>query len=72
MTDQMGGKSRYATNNAPAVPTIVIGSADVMVSKVEEAIGFAASITFVVCFAASATVCNQNHCMSFTDTTIFK
>lgn len=36
-------------NNAPAVPTITTGSADEMFSKVDEAIGLASSITFVVC-----------------------
>jgi len=41
MTDQMGGKRRYATNNAPAVPTITVGSAVEIVSTVDEAIGFA-------------------------------
>lgn len=46
-------------NNAPAVPTITTGSADEIVSTVDEAIGLASSMTFVVCFAASATVCNQ-------------
>lgn len=61
MKDQMGGMRRYATNNAPPVATIVNGSADVMVSIVEEAIGLATSITFVVCFAA---VCNQNRCFT--------
>lgn len=70
MTDQMGGKRRYATNTAPPVAAIVIGSADVMVSKAEEAIGLAASITLVLCFATSAAVCNQNCYMSFTVTTI--
>lgn len=59
MTDQMGGRRRYTRNNAPAVPTITIGSDDEMVSTVEEAIGLASSITFVVFCAASATVCKQ-------------
>lgn len=59
MTDQMGGRRRYARNSAPAVPTITTGSADEMVSTVEEAIGFASSIILVVCCAASVTVCKQ-------------
>lgn len=59
MTDHMGGKSRYARKIAPALPTITTGSADIMVSTVEEAAGFTSSITLVVCCAASATVCVQ-------------
>lgn len=59
MADQMGGRRRYTRNNAPAVPTITMGSDDEMVSIVEEAIGLASSITFVVFCAASATVCKQ-------------
>lgn len=56
MADQMGGRRKYARNNAPAVPTITTGSAEEMVSTVDEAIGFATSITFVVCCAAPAIV----------------
>lgn len=58
MADQMGGRRRYETNNAPAVPTITVGSADEMASTVDEAIGVA---TFVVFSAASATVCNKGN-----------
>lgn len=72
MADQMGGRTRYATNNAPAVTTTVVGSADEMVSMVEEAIGLAPSITFVVCCAAPATVCDQNHCINFMNTNTWK
>lgn len=57
MADQMGGRRRYIRNNAPAVPTITMGSAEEMVSTVDEAIGLASSITFVVCCAVSATIC---------------
>lgn len=59
MIDQMGGKRRYARNNAPAVPTMTVGSAETMVLTVDEAMGFAPSINFVVCCAASVTVCNK-------------
>lgn len=40
-----------------------MGSADKMVSKVDEAIGLAASITFVVCCATSTTVYNKEMIM---------
>lgn len=60
MTEKMGGMRRYATNNAPPVPTMRVGSADKMDSTVVEAIGLAPSITLEVCCAASATVCKQN------------
>lgn len=43
-------------NNAPAVVTITTGSAEEMVSTVDEAMGLAPSITLVVCSAAPATV----------------
>lgn len=58
MTDQMGGSRRYERNNAPAVPTITMGSADEMVSTVDAAIGLASPMTFAVFSATSATVCN--------------
>jgi len=45
----MDGKTRYARKTAPAAPTITTGSAEVMVSTVDEAMGFASSITLVVC-----------------------
>ncbi|KAF9667652.1 hypothetical protein SADUNF_Sadunf15G0046000 [Salix dunnii] len=48
IVDHMDGKRRYARKTAPAVPTITTGSAEVMVSTVDEAIGFASSITLVV------------------------
>jgi hypothetical protein len=56
ISDQIGGRRRYARNNAPADTTTTEGSEDVMVSTVAEAMGLAPSITFVVCCAASATV----------------
>ncbi|MCH99097.1 hypothetical protein A2U01_0020108 [Trifolium medium] len=56
MADQIGGNKRYATNSAPAVPAITVGSEVDMVSMVDEAIGLAPSIAWVVCCAASATV----------------
>jgi len=56
MADQIGGNKRYAMNSAPAVPAITVGSDEVIVSMVDEAIGLAPSITLVVCCAASATV----------------
>lgn len=56
MNEKTGGRRRYPTNKAPPAYTNAIGSADEMVSIVDEAIGFASSITFVVCCAASATV----------------
>lgn len=59
IADQMGGRRRYVRNNAPAVPTITTGSPDVMVSTADVAIGLASPTTFVVCCAASATVCNK-------------
>ena len=55
-TDQIGGRIRYAINNAPAETTITEGSADETVCTVAEAIGFALSTTSPVCWAASATV----------------
>ena len=58
-TDQMGGRRRYATNNAPPAATTETGSADERVSTVDEAFGLAPSITLVVCCAAFATVCSQ-------------
>lgn len=59
MADHIGGKRRYARKMAPAVPTITTGSADNIVSTVDEAIGFAPSITLLVCCAASTSVCDQ-------------
>jgi hypothetical protein len=48
MADQIGGNKRYATNSAPAVPAITVGSDVDMVSMVDEAIGLAPSIAWVV------------------------
>lgn len=57
--DQIGGKRRYPTNNAPAVTMRVEGSEDVIVFAVAEAMGFATSMIFVVCCAAPAIVCRK-------------
>jgi hypothetical protein len=54
MADQIRGNKRYATNSAPSVPAITVGSEVDMVSMVDEAIGLAPSIAWVVCCAASA------------------
>lgn len=49
MAEKIVGAMRYATNNTPAVPAMIVGSADEMVSTAEEAMGLAFSMTFVVC-----------------------
>lgn len=59
MAEKIVGAMRYATNNTPAVPAMIVGSADEMVSTAEEAMGLAFSMTFVVCWAAPATVYEQ-------------
>lgn len=55
----MGGRRRYAINSAPAVPTITTGSPEEIVSTVDAAIGLASPMTFEICCAAPATVCDN-------------
>lgn len=43
-------------NAAPAATTMTLGSAEDIVSMVDEAMGLATSIAFVVCWATSVTV----------------
>ena len=58
MAEKTGGSRKYARTKTPPVTAIVAGSADEMVWTVVDAMGLASWITFPVCYAASATVCN--------------